>query len=101
MSGTFQAPSQALGPHVAALAIRFYRGSMFPAQYNGTAFIANHGSWNRANDIGSAPLAPLLSACLPMLCCYVMYAGWKKMGRSPVCPKYGIRNLCIICNSCI
>jgi glucose/arabinose dehydrogenase len=26
----------------------FYEGSQFPAQYRGGAFIAFHGSWNRA-----------------------------------------------------
>jgi glucose/arabinose dehydrogenase len=43
-----------LGPHVAALGIRFYRGSQFPQQYrtNYVAFIAEHGSWNREVPLG-------------------------------------------------
>ncbi|MBD3240462.1 MAG: sorbosone dehydrogenase family protein [Chitinivibrionales bacterium] len=45
-------PVRELGPHVAALGMRFYTGMMFPAQYRGRVFIAEHGSWNRANKIG-------------------------------------------------
>jgi glucose/arabinose dehydrogenase len=41
-----------LGPHVAALGMRFYTGSMFPEEYRGQVFIAEHGSWNRSTPIG-------------------------------------------------
>lgn len=41
-----------LGPHVAALGNVFYTGGSFPAEYNLEAFIAEHGSWNRAIPIG-------------------------------------------------
>ncbi|WP_276479971.1 PQQ-dependent sugar dehydrogenase [Paraflavitalea pollutisoli] len=43
----YTAPVQKLGPHVAALGMRFYTGSMFPAEYRNKIFIAQHGSWNR------------------------------------------------------
>jgi glucose/arabinose dehydrogenase len=33
--------------HVAALGIQFYTGKMFPKEYQGDAFVAFHGSWNR------------------------------------------------------
>lgn len=33
--------------HVAALGIQFYSGKMFPKEYQGDAFVAFHGSWNR------------------------------------------------------
>lgn len=33
--------------HVAALGIQFYGGKMFPKEYQGDAFVAFHGSWNR------------------------------------------------------
>jgi glucose/arabinose dehydrogenase len=33
--------------HVAALGIEFYSGKMFPKEYQGDAFVAFHGSWNR------------------------------------------------------
>ena len=48
----FQAPAQKLGPHVAALGMRFYTGSMFPAEYRNQIFIAEHGSWNRSRKSG-------------------------------------------------
>ena len=48
----FQAPAQKLGPHVAALGMRFYTGTMFPAEYRNQIFIAEHGSWNRSKKSG-------------------------------------------------
>mgnify|MGYP001032220565 CR=1 FL=1 len=50
--GEFAAPAQKLGPHVAPLGMRFYDGKMFPKQYQGDIFIAEHGSWNRSKKIG-------------------------------------------------
>jgi glucose/arabinose dehydrogenase len=40
-------PDYALGPHVAALGLAFYTGSLFPTHYKNGAFIGLHGSWNR------------------------------------------------------
>jgi glucose/arabinose dehydrogenase len=48
----FTPPAINLGPHVAALGMRFYTGRMFPPQYQGQIFIAEHGSWNRSAKIG-------------------------------------------------
>ncbi len=48
----YTAPAQNLGPHVAALGMRFYTGDMFPAEYKNQIFIAEHGSWNRTDKIG-------------------------------------------------
>ncbi len=48
----FAPPAMELGPHVAALGMRFYTGSMFPAEYRKQIFIAEHGSWNRSQPIG-------------------------------------------------
>ncbi|HEY3067080.1 MAG TPA: PQQ-dependent sugar dehydrogenase, partial [Methylomirabilota bacterium] len=48
----FTAPARLLGPHVAALGMRFYTGTMFPGKYRGSIFIAEHGSWNRSTPIG-------------------------------------------------
>ncbi|HEV7574566.1 MAG TPA: PQQ-dependent sugar dehydrogenase [Caldimonas sp.] len=48
----FTAPAAKLGPHVAALGMRFYGGTQFPAAYRGNIFIAEHGSWNRSRKIG-------------------------------------------------
>ncbi|WP_394850585.1 PQQ-dependent sugar dehydrogenase [Pendulispora brunnea] len=41
-----------LAPHVAALGMRFYTGTMFPTEYQNRVFIAEHGSWNRDEPIG-------------------------------------------------
>jgi glucose/arabinose dehydrogenase len=48
----FIPPRQNLGPHVAALGMRFYAGTMFPVKYRNAIFIAEHGSWNRLVPIG-------------------------------------------------
>ena len=51
-------PALKLGPHVAPLAIRFYKTGpasssvTWPAAYENTALIAQHGSWNRSVPIG-------------------------------------------------
>ena len=41
-----------IGPHAGALGLRFYTGSMFPAEYKNAIFIARHGSWNKTDKIG-------------------------------------------------
>lgn len=48
----YMPPARALGPHVAALGMRFYTGSRFPRSYRGQIFVAEHGSWNRSRKIG-------------------------------------------------
>jgi glucose/arabinose dehydrogenase len=48
----FTPPAMELGPHVAALGMRFYTGEMFPEEYQNQIFIAEHGSWNRSIPIG-------------------------------------------------
>lgn len=48
----FVPPVMKLGPHVAALGMRFYTGTLFPADYRNSIFIAEHGSWNRSTPIG-------------------------------------------------
>lgn len=40
-------PDVLLTSHVAALGIQFYSAKMFPKEYQGDAFVALHGSWNR------------------------------------------------------
>jgi len=45
-------PAALLGPHVAALGMRFYTGHMFPARYQKQIFIAEHGSWNSSRKVG-------------------------------------------------
>ncbi|MBD3420621.1 MAG: sorbosone dehydrogenase family protein [Chitinivibrionales bacterium] len=48
----YVSPRQNLGPHVAALGMRFYDGARFPGRYRNQIFIAEHGSWNRSEKIG-------------------------------------------------
>ena len=58
----FAPPAAKLGPHVAALGMRFYTGSQFPAEYRNSIFIAEHGSWNRSRKIGYRIVRVALSA---------------------------------------
>lgn len=45
-------PDVLLTSHSAALGIQFYDGKMFPKEYQGDAFVALHGSWNRQKLTG-------------------------------------------------
>jgi glucose/arabinose dehydrogenase len=45
-------PDVLLGAHVAPLQFAFYTGKQFPQNYRGGAFVAEHGSWNRATRSG-------------------------------------------------
>ena len=47
-------PDVLVQPHMASLQMVFYpdQKSQFPAEYNGDAFAAEHGSWNRAKRAG-------------------------------------------------
>jgi glucose/arabinose dehydrogenase len=46
------APDILLEPHCAVLDLLFYAGKGFPKPYQGGAFLANHGSSNRALRVG-------------------------------------------------
>ena len=45
-------PDVLLGAHIAPLQFAFYTGKQFPESYRGGAFLAEHGSWNRAKRAG-------------------------------------------------
>ena len=45
-------PDVLLAPHCAVLDFIFYSGKQFPKEYQGGAFLANHGSSNRALRLG-------------------------------------------------
>jgi glucose/arabinose dehydrogenase len=53
----FTPPVGLMGPHAAALGMRFYTGSMFPKSYKNVAIVARHGSWNKTNKIGGDVVA--------------------------------------------
>jgi glucose/arabinose dehydrogenase len=45
-------PDVLIQPHTAPLQMMFYTGDQFPADFKGNAFVALHGSWNRATRTG-------------------------------------------------
>ena len=45
-------PIALMGPHAAALGMKFYTGNMFPAKYKDNVIVARHGSWNRTKKFG-------------------------------------------------
>ena len=58
----FEKPIAKMGPHSAALGMRFYTGSMFPAKYKNAIFVARRGSWNRTKKAGGDVVAVLLNS---------------------------------------
>ena len=46
-------PDVLLQAHSASLGLTFYNGTQFPAEYRGSLFAAEHGSWNRSKRTGS------------------------------------------------
>lgn len=50
--GALTPPVFMFGAHTAPLGMTFYRGSAFPEEYRGDAFVAQHGSWNRSTRVG-------------------------------------------------
>jgi glucose/arabinose dehydrogenase len=45
-------PDVLIQAHSASLGMAFYDGKMFPAEYSGDAFVAEHGSWNHSQGSG-------------------------------------------------
>lgn len=52
LAGKVTVPDVLIQPHSAPLGMTFYEGAQFPAEYKGDAFVALHGSWNRAKRTG-------------------------------------------------
>jgi len=46
-------PEVNMAAHAADLGMTFYTGNMFPAEYRGGIFSAQHGSWNRTTPVGA------------------------------------------------
>lgn len=83
-------PAQELGPHVAALGMRFYTGQMFPEEYRNQIFIAEHGSWNRAEKLGYRIMLVRLKDQQPIR--YEVFAeGWLQ-GQNAWGPARGCRS---------
>jgi len=49
---TTEPPRVEMQAHSAPLGLRFYEGDMFPEDYQGSLFVAFHGSWNREVPTG-------------------------------------------------
>lgn len=77
----FTKPEKELGPHVAALGMRFYTGNMFPAEYKNQIFIAEHGSWNRSEKIGYRITLVKLDEGGKVLSYDTFIEGWLKNGN--------------------
>jgi glucose/arabinose dehydrogenase len=76
-------PVQELGPHVASLGMRFYRGRQFPEKYHNQIFIAEHGSWNRSDPIGYRITVVYLAGYRSVA--YEVFAeGWLQAGNTVV-----------------
>ncbi len=74
-------PVQKLGPHVAALGMKFYTGNMFPGEYKNQVFIAEHGSWNRSTPLGYRLMLVRLKGDSSWS--YEVFAeGWLKDGKA-------------------
>jgi glucose/arabinose dehydrogenase len=52
LAGAIVTPDVLIQPHSAPLGIAFYDAAQFPSEYKGDAFVALHGSWNRAKRTG-------------------------------------------------
>jgi len=77
----FTPPAMKLSPHVAAIGMRFYTGTMFPEEYRNQIFIAEHGSWNRSTPIGYR--VSLVRVAENKAIKYETFAeGWLQRGRA-------------------
>lgn len=76
----YTSPVAILDPHVAALGIRFYTGNMFDSSYRNRVFIAEHGSWNRAEPIGYRVTQVVLDSSGKSLGYSVFAEGWLQPG---------------------
>ncbi|OUJ73044.1 PQQ-dependent sugar dehydrogenase [Hymenobacter crusticola] len=83
VADSFVKPAQKLGPHVAALGMKFYTGKQFPAKYRNQIFIPEHGSWNRSQKIGYRISLVTLDASGKKATGYTTFAqGWLQ-GQTP------------------
>ena len=79
----FTLPAQELGPHVAALGMRFYMGRQFPSGYNNQIFIAEHGSWNRDTPLGARVMLVRVADDNATCQSYEIFAeGWQRPNGS-------------------
>ncbi len=77
----FVPPVARLGAHVAALGMRFYTGTQFPAAYRNNVFIAEHGSWDRSEPSGYRVVRVALDDAGKAVHQEVFAQGWLRGGR--------------------
>jgi glucose/arabinose dehydrogenase len=65
LAGKANIPDVLLQPHSASLGLTFYDRGMFPASYRGSAFAAEHGSWNRSKPTGYKVIRILVKDGVP------------------------------------
>ena len=58
--GKITIPDVLIQAHSASLGMAFYDGKMFPSEYRGDGFAAEHGSWNRSKRTGYKVIRILL-----------------------------------------
>jgi glucose/arabinose dehydrogenase len=58
-------PDVLLEAHSASLGLTFYNGTAFPAEYRGSLFAAEHGSWNRSRRTGSKVVRVIMKDGVP------------------------------------
>lgn len=75
-------PAQKLGPHVAALGMEFYQGTMFPELYKNQVLIAEHGSWNRSKPIGYRVMMVRLEENTRAVSYEPFAEGWLQKGQA-------------------
>ena len=79
--GGYATPELELEAHVAALGMRFYAGAMFPEEYRGDIFLAEHGSWNRSKPVGYRVVRVRMKDGRPVSQ-EVFADGWLRDGRA-------------------
>ncbi|WP_430642386.1 PQQ-dependent sugar dehydrogenase [Bradyrhizobium aeschynomenes] len=65
LKGKITVPDVLLQPHSASLGLTFYDGTLFPPEYRGDAFAAEHGSWNRSKRTGYKVIRVRLKGGVP------------------------------------
>jgi glucose/arabinose dehydrogenase len=78
----FTPPVAKLGPHVAALGMKFYTGNMFPSAYSNTIFIAEYGSWNRTAPLGYRIMTVRQDAAKSGAVYETFAEGWLQNGKA-------------------
>jgi glucose/arabinose dehydrogenase len=58
-------PDVLLEAHSASLGLVVYNGTQFPAEYRGSLFAAEHGSWNRSRRTGSKVIRVIMKDGVP------------------------------------